>query len=198
MTGLIAGAMLPERTNPSPFYMDQPRQSGSVRQVIKSKNKTVLLRGHVDIDVRALGARISQLRELKGLSLGALAEAAGGMAKSYLSKVERGEVENPGLKTLSAIARALDVTVADLLSPAASSSRGKEGDALLAKEATYEQIMANLPPGLADYIQQMKRNGQAVPPEIVKALALVQFRGKRPEKPEDWRFLHDAMMRSIP
>ena len=149
------------------------------------------------IDVSALGARIGQLRELKGLSLGALAEAAGGMAKSYLSKIERGEVENPGLKTLSAIARALDVTVADLL-PRSGSQRGPAGEALLAKEATYQQITSNLPPGLQEYLKEMRDNGQPVPPEMVKALALVQFRGKRPEKPADWRFLHDAMMRSIP
>ena len=149
------------------------------------------------IDVRVLGARIGQLRELQGLSLGALAEAAGGMAKSYLSKIERGEVENPGLKTLSAIARALDVTVADLLAPAGSSARGPAGEALLAQDATYERITSNLPPGLGEYVQLMKKTGQPVPPDIVKALALVQFRGKRPEKPEDWRFLHDAMMRSI-
>jgi transcriptional regulator with XRE-family HTH domain len=151
----------------------------------------------MQLDVRALGARIGQLRELKGLSLGALAEAAGGMAKSYLAKVERGEVENPGLKTLSAIARALDVTVADLLAPVASSPRGPAGEALLAEDAKYAQITSNLPPGLGEYLQMMKQNGQPVPPEIVKALALVQFRGKRPEKPEDWRFLHDAMMRSL-
>jgi transcriptional regulator with XRE-family HTH domain len=149
------------------------------------------------IDVRMLGARIGQLRELQGLSLGALAEAAGGMAKSYLSKIERGEVENPGLKTLSAIARALDVTVADLLAPAGSSSRGPAGEALLAEDVKYKEITSNLPPGLPEYLQEMKEKGQPVPPEIVKALALVQFRGKRPQRPGDWRFLHDAMMRSI-
>lgn len=149
------------------------------------------------VDVQALGARIGQLRELKGLSLGGLAEAAGGMAKSYLSKIERGEVENPGLKTLSAIARALDVTVADLLAPAGSSARGEAGEALLAEDLRYTEITSNLPPGLPEYLQDMKERGQPVPPEIVKALALVQFRGKRPEKPGDWRFLHDAMMRSI-
>lgn len=150
------------------------------------------------VDVRALGARIGQLRELKGLSLGGLAEAAGGMAKSYLSKIERGEVDNPGLKTLSAIARALDVTVADLLGHAASSSRGPAGEALLAEDIKYREVTSNLPPGLPEYLQEMKEAGQPVPPEIVKALALVQFRGKRPEKPSDWRFLHLAMMRSIP
>jgi transcriptional regulator with XRE-family HTH domain len=150
------------------------------------------------VDVQALGARIGQLREVKGLSLGALADAAGGMAKSYLAKIERGEVENPGLKTLVAISRALEVTVADLLVPAGSMVRGAAGEALLAENARYEEVTSNLPPGLGEYLEGMRNAGRSVPPEIVRALALVQFRGKRPEKPDDWRFLHDAMMRSIP
>lgn len=148
------------------------------------------------IDVRALGARIGHLRELKGLSLGALAEASGEMAKSYLVKIERGEVANPGLKTLSAIARALDVTAADLIDPVGSSSRGPEGHALLQEAAKFERIAANLPSGLSEFLDGMRSKGSPVPPTIVSALSMVEFRGKRPQSPEDWRFLYDAMMRS--
>lgn len=148
------------------------------------------------LDVSALGRRIAQLRELRGLSLGALADAADGMAKSYLAKLERGEVENPGLRTLSSIARALDVTVADLLQPA-ESERGAEGEALLAERAGFERLMANLPAGLKEFLDSMATEKRPVPPETVRALAAVQFRGRRPERAEDWRFLYDAMMRSI-
>lgn len=148
------------------------------------------------VDVVALGARIAQLRELRGMSLGALAEAADDMAKSYLAKLERGEVENPGLRTLSAIARALDVTVADLLQRA-ELERGAEGEALLAERADFERLMANLPPGLKEFLDSMAAEKRPVPPAIVRALAAVQFRGRRPEAADDWRFLYDAMMRSI-
>src|SRR5690242_3368452 len=126
------------------------------------------------VDVRALGARIFRLRELRGISLGALAEAAGGLAKSYLAKIEKGEVENPGLRTLSAIAQALDVTIGDLLEPA-EPVRGSEGDALLAEKAEFERLMANLPPGLADFLQQMAAERRSVPPETVRTLALAEF-----------------------
>lgn len=148
------------------------------------------------VDVVALGARIAQLRELRGLSLGALAEAADGMAKSYLAKLERGEVENPGLRTLSAIARALDVTVADLLQQA-EPVRGAEGATLLADRAEFERLMANLPPGLRDFLDLMSAEKRPVPPDTIRALAAVQFRGRRPERAEDWRFLYDAMIRSV-
>lgn len=148
------------------------------------------------LDVRALGARIGELRDLRALSLGALAEAAGGMAKSYLAKLERGEVENPGLKTLSAIARALDVTVADLLQPV-EPPRGTKGTALLADRDNYEQIVANLPSGLSEFLAEMSEAGSSVPPATVRALAMAEFRGRRPERPSDWRFLYDALERSI-
>lgn len=148
------------------------------------------------VDVAVLGANVARLRELRGLSLGALGEAAGGLAKSYLAKLEKGDVENPGLRTLSAIARALDVTVADLLRTAEPDS-GPEGQALLAQQAAFTQVLADLPAGLREFLDRMAAERRPVPPDMVRALAAVQFRGRRPERPDDWRFLYDAMIRSV-
>ena len=148
------------------------------------------------LDVVALGARITQLRTLRGMSLGALADAADGMAKSYLAKLEKGEVDNPGLKTLSAIARALDVTVADLLQPA-ESARGTNGEALLEEESDYRRLLADLPRGLADFLNEMSNDKRPVPPRTVRMLAAAEFRGRKPERAEDWRFLYDALVRSV-
>lgn len=148
------------------------------------------------VDVAALGANVARLRELRALSLGALAEAAGGLAKSYLAKIEKGEVENPGLRTLSAIARALDVTVADLLRTA-EPEPGTEGQTLLARQVAFEQVLADLPQGLPEFLARMADERRPVPPDMVRALAAVQFRGRRPERPDDWRFLYDAMIRSV-
>ena len=143
----------------------------------------------------ALGARIGQMRELRGLSLGALAEQADGLAKSYLAKLERGEVENPGLRTLSAIARALDVTVADLLPPAPLVV-GSARETLLADQADLSRVLADLPDGLGDFVRLMEEKGQAIPAQTIRALALAEFRGRRPQKIEDWQFLYDAFRRS--
>lgn len=147
------------------------------------------------IDPVALGTRITQLRELRGLSLGILADEADGMSKSYLAKLERGEVENPGLRTLAAIARALGVTVADLLSPV-EPDRPADGEALLMEEAEFAQLMANLPPGLRQFLDEMERRRQPVPAPTIRALAFAEFRGRRPERMQDWQFLYDALDRS--
>ena len=147
------------------------------------------------LDVQKLGQRITQLRELKNLSLSAVAEAAQ-IAKSYLAKIERGEVENPGLKTLNAIARALDVTVSDLLSPV-ESSRGPTGEALVADAIQFERLTAEMPDSLRRFIERQKELGRPVPPDVIRALATVQFRGKRPKSEEDWQFLYLAVLRAV-
>lgn len=148
------------------------------------------------VDAVALGRRIAQLRQLRGLSLGGLAEQAGGIAKSYLAKLERGEVENPGLRTLAGVARALGVTVADLLQPV-EPERGPAGTSLLSDEADLERLMANLPPGLKEFLEEMALSGQPIPAGTIRSLAFAEFRGRRPERVEDWRFLYDALVRSV-
>jgi transcriptional regulator with XRE-family HTH domain len=146
------------------------------------------------IDPVALGRRVKHLRELKGWSLGGLAEAAS-LSKSYLAKLERGDVENPGLQTLQAIAAALGATLADFLmapsgdAPPPASSRSEV--------AEYERLLANLPPGLKGFIEEKERAGERVPADAIRSMASIQFRGKRPESVADWRFLYDAINRSL-
>ena len=62
-----------------------------------------------------LGRRITELRKEKGLSQEDLAHVAG-VDRSYMSCIERG-VRNPSVLKLAVIARALNVSVADLFSP---------------------------------------------------------------------------------
>ncbi|ATF12662.1 helix-turn-helix domain-containing protein [Brevibacillus sp. HB1.2] len=61
-----------------------------------------------------IGSRIQQLRIDKSLSLSDLAERAG-VAKSYLSSIERGIQRNPSIQFLEKIALVLNVTVDTLL-----------------------------------------------------------------------------------
>jgi transcriptional regulator with XRE-family HTH domain len=147
------------------------------------------------LNTAALGAKITRLRDLRGMSLSALAEQAG-LAKSYMAKLEKGEVENPGLRTLSGIARALDVTVADLLAPAEPAPRAARR-AVLAEDAAYSKVLEDLPEGLQEFLESMEQAGQALPADMVRALATVQYRGKRPKSVDDWRFLYDAIRRSV-
>ncbi|MFD0693918.1 helix-turn-helix domain-containing protein [Paenibacillus sp. GCM10027628] len=63
-----------------------------------------------------LGKRVRKLRMERGLSLSELAEAAG-VAKSYLSTIERDIHSNPSVHLLNKIAVALDVSLKQLLEP---------------------------------------------------------------------------------
>ena len=147
------------------------------------------------LDVEQLGLRIARIREFKDKSLSAVAEAAG-IAKSYLAKLERGEVENPGLRTLNSIARALGVTVADLLKPAESVGE-REGTALLEKAKNLERLRSTLPPTLKEFLAQQERAGRPVPAEAVRLLAAVKFRGRQPRTVEDWQFFYQALVRAV-
>ncbi|MBO8172207.1 MAG: helix-turn-helix domain-containing protein [Bacillaceae bacterium] len=61
-----------------------------------------------------IGKRIKQKRLEKGLSLSELADRAG-VAKSYLSSIERDIQSNPSIQFLEKVARVLDVSVEALL-----------------------------------------------------------------------------------
>lgn len=66
----------------------------------------------IDVCVR-LGRRIRDLRTGKGISQEMLAGHSG-ISRVNLSRIENGKAE-PGLRTLTAIARALDVKLRDMV-----------------------------------------------------------------------------------
>jgi XRE family transcriptional regulator of biofilm formation len=61
-----------------------------------------------------IGKRVQQLRKEKGLSLTELAERAG-VAKSYISSLERDIQKNPSIQFLEKIAAVLKVSVERLI-----------------------------------------------------------------------------------
>ncbi len=142
------------------------------------------------LEVGPLGGRLFQLRNEKGLSLTAVADLAG-VAKSYLAKLERGEVPNPGLKTLDSVAKALDVTLAHLLAPPARTSSHTR-----VEERDRDQLFATMPRSLREFIHNVEQQDGQLPLDDVSALVALQFRGKRPETVDDWRFMYEALRRS--
>jgi len=137
-------------------------------------------------DPEIIGERLAQRRGDRSLT--AIAAEAG-IAKSYLAKLERGDVPNPGLVTLNAVARALDITLGDLLdAPAEQQSPGRARGA--------KRSHAVKPPSLETFVAEQRDAGRPVADEDVEELAKVQFKGKRPERPEDWYFVYEALKRS--
>ena len=63
---------------------------------------------------RRLGRMLREHREAKGMSQVALAKAAR-VGRTYIVKLESGEKENPSLDVLKKLAKALGVSVTELL-----------------------------------------------------------------------------------
>jgi transcriptional regulator with XRE-family HTH domain len=142
------------------------------------------------LDPQQVGQRLIEIRELQGRSLSEVAEAAG-IAKSYLLKLERGEVENPGLATLDTVAKALKVTLAKLLAPS-----DKPGVNRSAGETAWESVEARMPESLKEFVRAREKQ-EKIPADIKRALAGIRFRGNQPERAEDWELIYLAVKRGV-
>lgn len=148
----------------------------------------------MSVDAKMVGKRLIELRQLSGESLSGVAGRAG-VAKSYLLKLEKGDVPNPGLKTLDAVAKALGVTLGDLV---LSSKKSAASSPAKTRLEQHERLMGALPPGLAEFIKEWEDHAkQQMPADTQFSLATIQFRGKRPTTSRDWRFVYDAVARTI-
>ncbi|MCS7461038.1 helix-turn-helix domain-containing protein [Paenibacillus doosanensis] len=74
-----------------------------------------------------IGKRVQQLRKEKGLSITELAERAG-VAKSYISSLERDIQKNPSIQFLEKIAAVLKVPIDSLIEQEESSYKEPELD----------------------------------------------------------------------
>lgn len=61
------------------------------------------------------GKRIRKLRKERNLSLRDLAKKSGITSYSYLANIERGVVDDPGIKTVIKIAEGLEVSIDELV-----------------------------------------------------------------------------------
>jgi transcriptional regulator with XRE-family HTH domain len=63
---------------------------------------------------RALGERIVKLRQQREWTQQQVSDQAGGLERAFISRIESGQVE-ACLGTLSALAKAFDMTISELL-----------------------------------------------------------------------------------
>ena len=121
-----------------------------------------------------VGDRIRRYREQKGLKLTELATASN-VSKGYLSNLEANpDHKQPSGKTLYAIAKALGVTMSDLL-----------GEKLIVSPT--QKVSASLHEFAAE---------AQLPEADVQMLASIQFRGEQPKSKERWRHIYDAIRMS--
>jgi transcriptional regulator with XRE-family HTH domain len=123
-----------------------------------------------------IGNEIRRHRVESGRSISQLAEDAG-VSKGYLWKLEKGDVEaRPSAETLYKISRAL----------------GTSMSALMGKSVLVDEPV-ELPPALVEFADT-----EGLGARDRAMLGQINFRGKQPERPEDWAFIWHAIKRSVP
>jgi transcriptional regulator with XRE-family HTH domain len=112
-----------------------------------------------------LGQRLRAYREALDFSLSDLARRSG-VSRSYLYQLENDE-SSPTQEKLNSLADALGVSPADLLGVADEPA---------------------LPPALAEFAQEAR-----LPPEDIRMLSRIHYRGKQPTTKEAWRVLYSVI-----
>ncbi len=116
---------------------------------------------------------------MKSISLPDLAEKAG-VSKGFLSQLENDDTANPSLETLNKIAKALNITLGELLGE----------DVVQSKKAVPEVAE----PELQEFIRDREQAGKPVAPDVLRSLyALKERRGVKKKSKEDWTFLCRAI-----
>jgi len=123
-----------------------------------------------------VGTKIRELREDKGLSLSELARQAG-ISKAYLSQIEAGKTTRPSGEALLRIASVLGSSVAALLG---------------AQTVGYRKSEVMVSPSLHKFAKKEK-----IGRENMLMLARIRYQGKQPQTTEDWKFLYEAIKRSV-
>jgi transcriptional regulator with XRE-family HTH domain len=112
---------------------------------------------------KPIGPRIRLLRDKKGWSLSELAEHAG-ISRSYLHQIERGE-SVPTQDKIAQLAAALGALPSELL--------GQEPEEV------------EIPASLREFASEAHLGSAEI-----RMLAQVQYRGKRPSTPEEWKAIY--------
>lgn len=127
----------------------------------------------------SLAKQLRQIRESQGLTLDEVANDAG-ISKTYLWELEKdsGGEKKPSAYVLMQIARALSVTIADLLD---------------LPVALLDEQLPDLPRALREFSERMKKLGTPLSHQDLRELALMKFRGAQPRTVDEWNQLYLAL-----
>ena len=106
------------------------------------------------------------------------------ISKSLLHRIENNETSNPELGTLRKIAKALDVTVGDLI--------GNE----VVKSTRH--LPAKRPVWLANLAARLRKEGKEPDEDFLEALYVLQNRkGQTKSTDDDWFYLYQTLERNF-
>jgi transcriptional regulator with XRE-family HTH domain len=139
----------------------------------------------------AFGSRLKGARSSRGLTLRELSESSG-LSITYLSDLERGVLQNPTLNALEAIARALKISLNDLL--------GVDDETSPAPRTPALDEFASSPMFIESINHEAQRRRQD--PTLLReawldALQRINIQGMRPKQSSDYFFIFEAIRRAI-
>lgn len=117
---------------------------------------------------------LRQLRREKGVTMSELSRLSG-VSRTYISELESGKANDPSVAVLTSLAEALGVPPSRMLGEPEERPSVEIPQSLLAAQIKY---------GLSD--------------ADVRDLAIIKFRNYQPVEADDWKFLFDAVKRSLP
>jgi transcriptional regulator with XRE-family HTH domain len=121
-------------------------------------------------EAKEIGARVQRYRNDLGWKPTELAERAG-MSKGYVWAIENGEVPRVSGRKLYDLAKALGVTMSDLL--------GRE---------LLSEPHSSIPDSLRDFAAERQ-----LPETDIEMLAGIQFRGGQPQTKERWALIYSTI-----
>ena len=133
------------------------------------------------------------LRKARGLTQPELATRAG-VSKSYVWKIERSGASQavnvrPSADTLNKLANALAVSVSELVADVPAGESVTHSILRLTHRRTPDALKA--------FVKECRRKKEALSEPEVFMLSMIQYNGKRPKTVEDWRFVYEAIKRSV-
>jgi len=122
------------------------------------------------MSLERFGERVRTQRKKDGYSQADLAEKVE-ISRTYLSQIEQGRAQNLSLRLAQRLS-----TVLGIKSPYQENDEGKEEE----KE--------DIPQSLRTFAEE-----DGLPPEDVRMLAGIEYRGERPQDPQQWRILYNVI-----
>ncbi len=116
--------------------------------------------------------KLRSLRKAKGIGVKKLAKDSG-VSVPYIYQIEKGWKKNPSGEVLKQLAAALGTTVADLI-----------GTSLAIPDKALEEV----PPSLRR-LGRRKARQLDLRQEDIDMLKGIHFRGRQPDKDEDWELI---------
>ena len=126
----------------------------------------------------SMGQRIKHMREIKGMSLPALAEAAG-LSKAYLSQIENDKCTNPSAELMFRVADALSTTMADIMGKSSIHAS--------------EHVNAEIPRSLVLFSKEKRKEGEKIDEDLIRTFAGLKIGSRKPRTKEDWTLIYLAL-----